>query len=327
MDKIMNPDLLQYIFEFLTSEFIVNYSDLLPLRVVNKAFMYTVDRWPAFMMSVSIRMEHEGSAIVAAHRNRRHSRVAYGAMNVIRMAAGRLVHLKLGNITGNRVRRHVLTDRHLATIVDTSPRLRYIYIQMNNRFSTKGMTVLNKLPDIHSLELPLVRRIPWPTFPLVVKMVVAGSVSTRICTNLKHIQPSVQKLRLRQINGLIQNDFCELDHIFPNVMDLGMYKCNGVSITTAYPTHPEDNLLSRLMHLNHISSNVISSGVVTGPHVFTRIFPKVSYFASNYRIAMQARHTQCDCMYRENRNFSTFRRCAQCMASTYPRLESIVTVK
>lgn len=58
MNRILHiPDLLQHIFEFLTSSDVMNYPQAHGLLLVNRAFADTVQRWPRFMRTLWLRME------------------------------------------------------------------------------------------------------------------------------------------------------------------------------------------------------------------------------------------------------------------------------
>lgn len=323
MDSIMHiPDLLQHVFEFLTDSRTRTYSGLQPLLSVNKSFGVTMRRWPAFMKTLSLRMEDGGSEVARIRTSpRRPTRVAYVAMDVVRLSAGKLVNLKLGNLWGERHHKHLLSNRNLANIVKSSPRLQSLHIQINTKFTQKGLRVLNELRDLVSLELPGRRAAVWPAFTRITKLGVYGRL-----WSLTNTQPNVKQLNIKGVKGISYTDLRQLGAVFPRVTTMGMYRC-----TSSKPQHhpclitsstPTCDFLSRIRVLHVSTSELICKEVMLDGQLFSRVFPKVCRLATNHAISSDTRGcpscTQHPC---------AVRRCDTCMRDAYHGVRWIIQIK
>lgn len=330
MDTILHiPDLLQHVFEFLIRVPIIQYSDLPSLLLVNKSFSHAVHKWPEFLKCLSLGMNSGSDMVCPTRRSARHpQRVSYGALNVIQQSAGKLVHLKLGNI--NLSTTFVLTNRHLGCIVESSPRLRTLYIYMRTKLTTRGMGVLNQLGQLRTLELPLEKRVAFPTFDKITKLCVYGTHTTRLEENMVHIQPSVRTFHLQKVRQLSETVIRSLSTLFPNVVAFGAHRCFtkklGHSCCIEADCAPIE-FFTRLVYLHLTRTNVVCLTVFSNHHTFSRMFPRVAHLTANKALSDSLDYSRCGCVYRETGEYDVVLRCTACMGREYSQLRTIVLCK
>jgi hypothetical protein len=321
MNSILHiPDLLQHIFEFLTSEVVMDYPQLHGLPLVNKAFADTVQRWPRFMRTLWLHMECQDAEVRRPRALRVPRRVTYDVLNVMRLGGGKLKHLKLGNMWGERHAKHVLTDRELAAIVDSAPRLRTLCVQIKTKFTSRGMQVLNAVPTLTSLELPLGKpSLVWPVFEHVKKLGITGRPRARPLANLRQVQPNVKRLRMTLVFNLHTEDFIRFGEVLPNVTELGMHMCwtDRMCVTIESPVI---DFFSRLTSMHMNKCNIISGLVFIYPLEFSRIFSNLHKLVTNTPFVYQS---VCDNCVRTGPELL---RCNQCRLREYPNLRVFISL-
>jgi hypothetical protein len=274
--------ILQRVFTFFSIPAVVEYSDLYRLVLVNKAFRDAMYNWPRFMRGIVLPMTLDGAQIMYPERRsaRKSSTIGYGVINVVRLSTGKLVHLQFGCALG-KYQKHVLTNRNLSDIVMYAPRLKTLRIRVRTKFTTKGMSVLENLPNLRTLELPLGRRkMVWPT--LKVKNLAIFGISARV-RNLVTIQPHVEKLCFRRIHNFIRQDIHRMGSMFPNVTQLAMDMCFskiGEPYCIESYTMPT-KFLGGLVVLHITSSRIIHPDVFGNEQTFMRLFPRVVVLKNN----------------------------------------------
>lgn len=331
----MPTELLVHIFSFLSNQYYMDYARITKLMIVNKAFRESVQTWPLFMKSLTINLAQPGAALVRGVRQspRKTTPVSYGALNVINSSMGRLTHLKLGDVH-KASRRHVLDDKHLTAIVRAAPKLATLLIQIGVKVTSKGLGVLNALPNLTTLELPIPsRRMSWPQFHQVTTLKLTGKLKRNICFDIlfAHPQPSVANLYLWRVHNISQADLRSLETSFPNAIRLSILSTTvirqNVSGDCERIREAMFGFTRRLLSMEICKTNLLCGACISIPPLFERAFPRLQSLLLTEGLPPYVKFVECStCTVKHTKHARVSSRCAKCLETVHPNLKTIGTL-
>jgi len=313
MDTVQHvPGLLSHIISFLVGQPPhTNYHmDLCELQTVNKHFQAGVVNLPGYLTRVHLKLRKTG----------------HDLLGVVDASRGKLVELRLGD-AWEPYSYHTFTDKHLQYLAMYTPRLGILRLHMKTNFSTKGLECLNRIPSLTHISMPM-GKVRWPSFHHITWISIFGNVSPASVTS-KFIHSAVSKnvtsLCINRLRRVTAGNMETFARVFPNIHCLRLFDCSAIK--SYDPLIFNSNIVldwvRNLTTFTTIHSNLLPIAYTAFSRTYNRVFPNVSHFGADDRTMSPVETCPlCKCLDTTSRVI--FRRCDECISTSFPALKVII---